>query len=187
MTEYVPAKANFDFKGWATDAEGTNILVTYDVTTKTYGSTDALDNYEYADNNKTLILYAIFETHKHRVDFVYPDGSIETEYITWNTPAVTPTKAPYKPDVDENGIELDLEETWQFLGWNTNPNAEAPDERFSNNSFIITKDYLAANNNGIYTVWGAEPISVYENIHPEFFEKTILANGDLKIKLIKAV
>jgi len=29
---------------------------------------------------------------------------------------------------------------------------------------------LAANNSGIYTIWSEEPISVFDNVHPEFFE-----------------
>ena len=170
LTNIIPAKANYDFKGWATDAAGENILLEYNFETKEYGDMTAFNAYTIPNDSKVLTFYAIFEYHKHRVDFVYPDNSIVTKYVTWNTAVETPTEIPYKPDVDSNGNALPLEQTWGFLGWSTNRTAFEADERFTNGTFIVTKDYLASNNSGIYTVWSEEPISVFDNIHPEFFE-----------------
>jgi len=69
----------------------------------------AFNAYTIPNDSKVLTLYAIFEYHKHRVDFVYPDNSIVTKYVTWNTAVETPTEIPYKPDVDSNGNALPLE------------------------------------------------------------------------------
>ena len=170
LTSIIPAKANYDFKGWATDPAGENILLEYDFGNKEYGDMTAFNAYTISSDTKILTLYAIFEYHKHRVDFVYPDNTVITKYVTWNTTVETPTEIPFKDDVDSSGNPLPTEQTWQFLGWSTNKNAYEADERFTNGTFVVTKDYLAANNSGIYTIWSEEPISVFDNVHPEFFE-----------------
>ena len=170
LTDVIPTKTNYDFKGWATDQAGNNMLLTYDATTGEYGDKTAFNAYEFSENNKTLVLYAIFEWHKHQVDFVYPDGSVVSQFITWNTPLTTPNVVPYKEDKDSRGEPLPTEMIWGFLGWNNDQNATEPDERVSNGTFIITKDYTVANHGAFYTVWTEEPISVYDNVHPEFFE-----------------
>jgi len=33
ITALAPGRANYDFKGWATDPEGNNMFITYDVAT----------------------------------------------------------------------------------------------------------------------------------------------------------
>ena len=170
LTTALPARANYDFKGWATDAAGTNMLIEYNIETSSYIDDTAFNAYTFNSQNNILVLYAIFEYHKHKVDFVYPDGTRITKYVTWNTTVTVPDVIPYKPDVDSNNVALPVDQTWQFLGWSTNMNAEEADERFTNGTFVITKDYLGDNNSGIYTVWSSEPMSVYDNVHPEWFE-----------------
>ena len=197
LTAIVPAKTNYDFKGWAQNPDGTDMLIEYDIATGQYVDDTAFNEYTFTAQNDTLVLYAIFEYHKHQVDFVYPDGTKVTKYVTWNTPVETPEVIPYKEDVDALNNPLPTEQTWQFLGWSTDPNAEEADARIINGAYTITKDYIDNNGNGgMYTVWSQEPISVFDNIHPEYFaivgtdnvnDNNNVSYPGVSIKLVKAV
>ena len=190
MTNTIPAKANFDFKGWATDVSGENMFVEYNNTTQSYTNLeDALNSFTFTQQNDTLVLYAIFEDHKHQVDFEYPDGTIKSMYIPYNQIIQTPSEIPWKDD-----SALEPTETYQFLGWGLDPTKT---NVIDLTTFKITGDYLYSANKHLHAIFSPNTISVYNNIHPEYFEivdsnfQHAVAGGDtqfgLKIRLAKAV
>ena len=172
MTEIIPAKANFDFVGWATDVQGEHMMVKYDIATQDYDATDlaAFNNYTFTNDNKTLVLYAIFDTHKHQIDFRYPDGTIKSTFVPYNEVIVTPSEIPWKDD-----SALAVDETYQFIGWSFKTdeafNPDRGDEVINTSTFKVVKDYLASSNNNLYAIFNKSPISVYDNVHPEWFTK----------------
>lgn len=192
MTDIIPTKTNYDFIGWTTDVAGEEVFVEYDNSISAYVDLDsALENYTFSTGNTTLTLYAKFITHKHPVDFIFPDGTVQTIYTTYNEIINTPADVPYKDDT-----ALDSDKTYAFLGWGFNQNST---EVINVNTFKVTKDYLVSSNNGLYAIFNSNPISVFDNIHPEWFEivneneSYELTNGDgtkytgLQIKLAKKV
>ena len=186
-TESIPTKTNCDFLGWGftptADPEvAEDMFVLYDNVNKEYVNMEsALSNYSFeAHNTSVLTLYAIFETHKQQVDFVYPDGTVETYYIPYNSQIVFPDTIPYMDD-----SSLALEETYEFLGWHYADSSIISNAVIPNN-FVILKDYLASANQEMHSVWrkyletdedipegkqagDLRPVSVYDNVHPEYF------------------
>ena len=182
LPSVLPSKGtHYDFIGWSTDIAGQNMFITYDFTTGNYvNANEVLNNYSFTEHGTTLVLYAQFQTHQHVVEFVYPDGSKETEYVTYGENIILPSKIPYRSDDD-----LSDNQTYNFLGWNYM--AEAL-EGINTSNFKITHDYLQANGNAMQSVWAENPISVYENVHPEWFNiLSTASNGTVTIYLNKKV
>jgi hypothetical protein len=117
---------------------------------------------------------------------VYPDGSIETQYIPYNTVITFPDKIPY---IDDSALPREM--TYEFLGWNYTENENNPNAVINKDRFTITKDYLRSTNSAMHSVWrkytiddtlpenveigDLKPISVFDNIHPEYF--TLVQEG----------
>ncbi len=221
LPSVLPSKGtHFDFIGWSTDIDGENMFIEYDFTTKNYvNQAEVLNSYSFNEHGTTLILYAQFQVHEQKVEFIYPDGKIITKFVKYNTPIEEfPEEIPYKDD--SNIIPpVDAPEdqqsstfwTYKFLGWNYIVN-ENDSEAIIDTNFKITQDYTQANNNAMQSVWASyditdapspnmigqiKPVSVYDNIHPEYFaivnENAIVndLSGNsyrgLNIKLNKAI
>ena len=99
-----PTREGYSFRGWST-TEGENNSVTH------------AEGTSYT-TNEVLNLYAVWQ--KGTVTITWMNDGVqygETDEISWNTvptaPTTNPTKAP------------DAQYTYGFLGWNTDPDAEA--------------------------------------------------------------
>ena len=118
-TALTPTKTNYDFKGWAFDAEGNDMFITYDFTTESYEENyqDKLDSYTFTADNKILKLYAIFQIHSFKMTYYNNDGTtvLKTIYEPYNVvPGLTdPMIRPEK--IDSNN--LGLEEIYTWKGW----------------------------------------------------------------------
>lgn len=172
-TNIEKAKPNHDFEGWAlTNSLSASLIVNRDKSINNW-------NNQSLDNNKhTYYFYAICPIHKWKVDF-YSDGVIfDSIRVPHGQTTSGPSISPYRNDDD-----LSVDETYQLLGYNRNANATTPMDL---SSFAIIGDTI------FYAIWNSTPVSVYENIHPEWFE--IIDNNaeynnqhGLRIKLKTAV
>ena len=180
----LPSKGtHYDFIGWSTDIEGEHMFFNYDFINNVYtNASEAIASYSFNTDGNTLVLYAQFQVHNQKVQFVYPDGITLDLSIPYNSIISIPDKMPYLDD-----SSLGTYETYQFLGWNYTDSIDDPNSVISLSTFKITKDYLVANNEAMHTVWRhytysdnvspdligqLKPVSVYDNIHPEWFTVT---------------
>ena len=167
-------KQNHDFYGWAlSNSLEAEILVNVDKSINRW-NTLSLDSSKH-----TYYFYAVCPIHKWKVDFYNGNSIFETVRVPHGQSIDGPTSAPYRDDSD-----LPLEQTYQLLGYNRNANASTP---MNLSNFEIIGDTV------FYAIWNSEPVSVYDNIHPEWFE-IINADTDymqqyhgMNIKLKKAV
>lgn len=151
-------KPNHDFYGWAkTNKLDAEIIVSLDGTINTWNDQELIpDVYDY-------IYYAICPIHSWTVKF-YSEGSLFTTMkvphgLTIEGPDVAPWKDDSVLDHDEN---YGPAYTWNLLGYSRNPNAVTP---------MDLKNYEITEDLELYAVWDDEPISVYQNIHPEYFQE----------------
>lgn len=167
-------KQNHDFYGWAlSNSLEAEILVNVDKSINRW-NTLSLDSSKH-----TYYFYAVCPIHKWKVDFYNGNSIFETVRVPHGQSIDGPTSAPYRDDSD-----LPLEQTYQLLGYNRNANASTP---MNLSNFEIIGDTV------FYAIWNSEPVSVYDNVHPEWFE-IINADTDymqqyhgMNIKLKKAV
>lgn len=144
-------KSNHDFYGWAlTNSASADIIVNIDKSINTWNSQSIVPN-QY-----TYTFYAICPIHKWDVKYCYKDGTlIELIPTPHNTYAQMTTDIPWKDD-----SALPLEETYQFLGYTRS---------VGSNSLVNLEEYLVTENTTFYAVFNENPVSVYDNIHPEYF------------------
>jgi hypothetical protein len=143
-------KPNHDFHGWAaTNSLSATLLATLDGS-KTW-PVSTLDT-----NKHTYYFYAICPIHSWTVKFFDGSSLYDTVYVPHGTPTTGPASIPWRDD-----SALQLKQTYQFLGWNRTNNATEPMDL---SGFNIISDTT------FYSVWNSEPASVYDNVHPEWFE-----------------
>lgn len=161
MTEKIPIKLNYDFLGWA------NHQVNYkDITREeaqaTVMSADDFLALTFSETNDVFTFYAVYHIHQHQVDFCDETGAIvETQMIPYGSYATLPDAIPWKDD-----SALDVDKTYKFIGYNTDKNE---DEAIDLENYPIYHDFLADKESALYAIFDPNPISVYENIHPEYF------------------
>jgi hypothetical protein len=102
------------------------------------------------------LFYAVCPIHKWTVKFYDGDSEFETMLVEHNTSITGPTTAPWRDDSN-----LPLDQTYALLGYNRSKTATTP---------MDLENFRIINDTTFYTVWNDEPISVYDNIHPEYFE-----------------
>ena len=143
LTNKIPNKTNYTFKGWALDAAGTQMVYDYNLLTQTLTPGAYINDsaFKFSDPDNTVItLYAIFEIQKFGIKFYDGDGSLIVEdasnpvyvvtglntqeqvtmllpYGTTGIPA--PKKLPYK---DDSGLAYD--EIYVLRGWATTQNGD---------------------------------------------------------------
>ena len=89
--------------------------------------------------------------------YLYKDGSlVEEAYVPHGEYASMSTIIPWKNDSD-----LPLEETYKFLGYNRSA---------TSNIVMDLTTYQITEDTTFYAVFDSNPISVYDDIHPEYFE-----------------
>jgi len=166
LTSKIPAKQYNDFKGWALDKQGTNMVASYNETTHTC---DMMQSLQFDSNTKEYTLYAIFENHPYNVTFYDVDGStvLAVTHSTYGRPAVDPG---INPSTDESSLAMDR--TYKFKGYSRNlvPIAGITDRVILENvvdvsTIVVTRDM------SFYAVYKEQ--SVYDEPTPEsFFEMT---------------
>ena len=145
-------KPNHDFKGWAASNNLTApLLVSLDGTTSWQAQT--------LDPNKfTYYFYAICPIHSWTIKF-FSDGQL---FSTITVPHGEPIKAPsVYPERDETALPAD--QTYQLIGFNRDQNGidTVP---------VDLNTFNAIQDETFYALWNPETVSVYDNIHPEYFE-----------------
>ena len=167
-------KQNHDFYGWATTNSSTaSILVNIDKSINTWNS-QTLNPSQH-----TYYFYAICPIHKWAVSFYDNGVLVDTVRVSHGEVSTGPSIIPYRSD---DGLLID--QTNNLLGYARTASATTPIDL---NSFPIIGDTT------FYVVWAQEPISVYDNIHPEWFEFTgenwdaIEGYREYSVKLIKSV
>ena len=167
-------KPNHDFKGWAaSNALNASLLASIDGTI--IWSDQTLD-----PNKHTYYFYAICPIHSWTVQFYDNNQLFATVKVPHGTATTGPVAVPHRDDTD-----VELDKTYQFLGWN----------RIANSTTAMDMStFNIINDTTFYSVWNPELVSVYDNIHPEWFTITNpnyqVANSSAKgciIKLVKAV
>lgn len=189
-TLYTPKKIDYDFIGWSLQADGGKIVSDSKdldkIYTKMLGTFNkekdcwiiedsqwvALKDPENAPADYNYTFYAIFKIHQYKVEFYDGDNStsIQTDYIDYGDKCVEPEIIPWKKDSD-----LDLTQTYSFEGWTNNPSTEKIVD--------ISKQIVRADTK-FYPVF--KQVSVYDNIHPEYFSTENQNNG-IKLSLIKEI
>ena len=118
LPSVLPSKGiHYDFLGWSTDIEGTNMFLTYDWENNRYSNAESeLQQFTYSLSNNSLILYAQFQIHKHQVSF-YANGELIGNMpmlIDYGTSIKYPFLMPAKDD-----SQLELTQTYKFIGYST--------------------------------------------------------------------
>lgn len=148
-------KPNHDFYGWAlTNSASADILINIDKSINKWND-QTLD-----PDVHTYIFYAICPIHKWTVKYLYKDGSlVEEAYVPHGEYASMSTIIPWKNDSD-----LPLEETYKFLGYNRSA---------TSNIVMDLTTYQITEDTTFYAVFDSNPISVYDDIHPEYFAPSV--------------
>lgn len=113
ITSKIPTKSYYDFKGYATDKAGTNIVIDYNANNNTLTANSAFDSVKFSDSNTVITFYAIFIKHPYVITYKNPDDSVVT--------TMTATYGDPIPDpqiictTDESSLEL--EQTYAFKGY----------------------------------------------------------------------
>lgn len=144
-------KPNHDFKGWATtNSLNATLLVNVDKSINNWS------NQSLNTNQHTYNFYAICPIHSWDVKF-YDNGVLfDTVKVPHENTCNGPSITPYRDD-----SELELTQTYLLAGYARTENAKTPIDL---SSFQIIGD------TNFYTVWNTDPISVYDNVHPEYFK-----------------
>ena len=174
-TTFMKHKPNNDFYGWAKkNSLNADIIVNIDK------SINKWDNQSLQTGVYDYIYYAVCPVHSWTVKF-YSDGELfVTDKIPHESIITGPSAAPWK---DDSALDADPNYgpsfTYKILGYNRNANATAPMDL---STFPITEDIE------LYTIWDPTPVSVYDNIHPEYFYEVATATysepgGDAKYNI----
>ena len=155
-TTFMKYKPNNDFYGWAkTNSLTADIIVNIDKSINKW-DTQSLVSGVYDYN-----YYAICPIHSWTVKF-YNEGQLfVTDKIPHESIISGPSVAPWKDDSNlDSDANYGPSYTYRILGYSRNANATTPMDL---STFPITEDIE------LYTVWDSTPVSVYDNIHPEYF------------------
>ena len=162
-TTFMKHKPNNDFYGWAKkNSLNADIIVNIDK------SINKWDNQSLQTGVYDYIYYAVCPVHSWTVKF-YSDGELfVTDKIPHESIITGPSAAPWK---DDSALDADPNYgpsfTYKILGYNRNANATTPMDL---STFPITEDIE------LYTIWDPTPVSVYDNIHPEYFYEVASAD-----------
>jgi hypothetical protein len=165
---YIPERKHHIFLGWSTDPDATkdNGVV--------IKSTEEWNKLRINSGTWDYTYYAIFEIDSYDVIFLDGDGSVlegGSLRLPYGTVGITPPDIiPYKNDSD-----LPLHSTFGFVGYTDNPNSNKPANL---NTAMVREDVT------YYPIF--EEKSVYDNIHPEYFDARNYGGG-YQLILNKAV
>ena len=136
MTQKIPSKQYYDFKGWSlTKGSAVADFATYDPDTRTC---TIINPQTFSIERSTILLYAVFENHPYDVYFHNPDGEVlAITHSTYGTKAKLPD---IMPSIDESG--LPLTQTYKFKGYSHNV-AVDPDSINDDNRDYMLREYLS--------------------------------------------
>lgn len=168
LTTVVGSKLNYDFQGWSTqfypqaeldamEPSDVQALLLDENSIKNVKFADAVDN--------VIKLYAVYTVHSYHISFLYKDGTeIETIRVPSNSYIPVPSVVPYKDDSD-----LEFDQTWKFVGYARNPEAYESEVIGYKDTTKTYLKLLSTSDLTLYAIFTDNPISVYSNIHPEYF------------------
>lgn len=152
---YLPEKLHHIFIGWSTDPTGkTNILKT---------ETD-WNNFIIAEGSYDTTFYAIFEIKKYRITFsLGSEGKTWYKDMPYGGPIELPPDQPWADDSD-----LPLTETYSFRGYSSfEPENGKYHEAMNDDMVDDLSNAKVSAPRTYYPVF--TPMSVYNNIHTEYF------------------
>ena len=113
VTSKIPTKSYYDFKGYATDKAGTNIVIDYNADSNTLTPNTKFDSVKFSETNSVITFYAIFIKHPYVITYKNPDDSIITTMTaTYGDPIPDPK---IKCTTDESALER--AQTYAFKGY----------------------------------------------------------------------
>lgn len=113
LTTKSPTRSYYDFLGYATDKEGTNIVADYDAGTNKCVANAAFNSVQFSPENSVITFYAIFRKHPYVITYKNPDDSVlTTRTATYGDNIPDPG---ILPSTDETGLAL--EQTYSFKGY----------------------------------------------------------------------
>ena len=159
----IPIKQNYDFLGWSLEAENydsngnpitSNLVITYNYDTETLTPAgDFASRCTFSNENNIITFYAVFGLHKYVMRFFNTISDEEPIAVVRQTFST-------QPGIDEPTIvpslitgNLDLTETFKWLGWAQMSNPETRVD-LSTITPIFDIDFVA-----IY-----QKVSVYDNV-----------------------
>ena len=170
-TKNIPTKAGYDFLGWSTDINGTQMFLKYQIDVNTGNGEyinieDSMNSYTFDNNNSVLTLYAQYQIHQNLITIKQGEETIGGYLVNNGSVFRAPSQIykyidgridsstlydyiPYKDD-----RALDFDKTYHFVGYSlsdtdtTTITSPVPD--------YINKDII------IYTIF--EITEVYDNV-----------------------
>ena len=113
VTSKIPTKSYYDFKGYATDKAGANIVIDYNADNNTLTPNIKFDSVKFSETNSVITFYAIFIKHPYVITYKDPDDSIITTMTaTYGDPIPDPK---IKCTTDESALER--AQTYAFKGY----------------------------------------------------------------------
>ena len=168
---YEPKRTHYEFVGWSTNplAKPTDSSIIKD--------SAAWSNLRIDQRNFDYTYFAIFKIHQYDITFYDGNGDtltvVKYDYGTEgiDTPA---DKIPWKDDSHLTPIYM----TYAFMGWSRTD---------SNQVKIDLSTYQVHSDDAFFPMF--EEKTVYENIHPEYFEGNFAtsANNSIDLSLVKKV
>ena len=160
------SKLNYDFIGWADKFYPQAELDAMEPADVEALCIQDFSQYKFADTENGVVkFYAIYTIHSYVFTFNYSNGTlIDSIKVPAGSYVSTPSIIPYKDDSD-----LDFDKTWKFAGYARTPNAMVS-EIIGLKADDGTKLNMISNADvTLYAIFDDEPISVYKNVHPEYF------------------
>ena len=152
-------KPNNDFEGWAL----TNKLDAEIIYSSTIDKWDSIKvNVEDTPTKTDYYFYAICPIHKWTVKFFSEGVQVGADMLVPHMTSITgPRTAPWK---DDSALDTDPNYgpsyTYKILGYSASA---------TSNKLVDFSKILITEDTKFYTVWDENPVSVYDNIHPEYF------------------
>ena len=113
ITSKIPTRSYYDFKGYAIDKAGSNIVVDYDASTNALKANTNFDNIKFSDTNSVITFYAVFVKHPYNIEYHNVDDSlITTLTATYGEPIPDP-----KIICSTDESALDMYQTYKFKGY----------------------------------------------------------------------
>lgn len=167
---YNPKKTHYDFVGWSTNPKASPD------SNEVIKTQEEWEEQIFVPDQYTYTYYAIFKITSYTITFksgndTDPDVQVKYDYGTIGIE--TPELVPYQEEPED----MNPLETYGFIGYTDNQ---------LTSMIVDLSTYVVRNNTTFYPVF--ESISVFDNIHPEYFSGTyVSAIHGVQLNLIKQV
>jgi len=154
LTSKIPVKTYYDFIGWATSPNAEDILYNYSADTGEFTLQDGASAPTFSEENKTIVLYAIFDRHEYTIDYYLDDETFfESKKVAYGDLVELPSQIPYK-----NDSNLAIDRTYKFMGYTTS---------LESNSFVNPAKIIAQRDMSFYCKF--KESSVRDNVNYDLF------------------